>query len=222
MKRVRGAGPSGSSPRRAGSSPPGGSGCHLADDPVPADGVADGDGLRGVQSHRLLQVDVLASRGRLHRLQAVPVRRGGDDDGVHVLLGQHLPVVPGGLDIRVLRLPGRGPRVLDVADGRQGGSRVRQALAEVVGAHAAGADEGEPDASAGWGRPPPAEDRSGHEERGGEAGGATEQGLPAGETGHYSSSWVGRGSRTFGVAAKVAQAAARRSSAGRPGRTRSR
>ncbi len=151
----------------------------LEDAPGAVDRVAEGPALGDRERGRLLEVDVLAGLDGGDRGERVPVIRCADEDGVHVLVRQQLPVVGIGRDAivgpaRLLRVVAvhEDPRVLDppaveVADGHDPGGVVLPHARHVVRPRdAPGADRAHVDAVAGGGRP---EDRGGNDD--GEAGG---------------------------------------------------
>ena len=117
---------------------------HLADAIVLLDGVAHRQALRQVQRHRLLDVEILAGLAGGDGLERVPVRQGGDDHRVEVLVLEHLPVVAvsaaGGLE----PFDGRfEPVLVHIASRGDDHVRMRGAVAQVDPAHVAAADQAE-------------------------------------------------------------------------------
>src|SRR5207248_1034637 len=81
-------------------------------------GVDDGPALAEFVRQRLFNIDVLVGGAGVHGDGDVPVVRGGDQDGVHVLAVEHGPVVAGGE--RLLVGPGAAGLEVgreDIADG---------------------------------------------------------------------------------------------------------
>ena len=158
----------------------------LADGVVLLDGVADGEALRQVQRHRLLQVDVLAGFAGGDGDERVPVRRRGDDDGIQIGLLQHLAEVAVAFaGILELLHHGIAAGLPGIAGGGDDDIGLFGAGAEVGAAHAAAADEADVDAAVGAGLGPGGRLRTGGKVRRGEAdggdGGSLLQEGPAGE-----------------------------------------
>jgi hypothetical protein len=78
-------------------------------------------------------------------------RRGGDGDGVHLGVGQHLVEGGGDLDGRVVAEDPAGPIDVEVAEPAQPEGGRGLEVADEVGAPVAGPDDGDADRRAGRG-----------------------------------------------------------------------
>ena len=118
---------------------------HLHQAIVPFGRSHHNGGFANAVGQRLLHIHVFAGCTGIHRHQAMPVVRRGNDHHVHFLHGQHLPVIgkQRGLDVYLLQI-GRTlsqHRVIHIAQSHTLYGRDLEHGAEVGPAHALAANE---------------------------------------------------------------------------------
>jgi len=163
-------------------------GADLADALVPVHRIAHRQRFGGVQAHGLLQVDVLAGLHGFDGHQCVPMRRRGDDHGIHVGSRQQFAEIAvafgcGLVNFESFLAAFRG----NVADGGHGDVRVLGAIGQIAAPHAVHADDPKADAIARRRLPRPAE-RGGRND-GGNSNRRGDGGLEHPASGDISISW---------------------------------